>query len=85
MTRQEALDALGINNSIRVVTRIGIVYDVDREVVELSDLNDPYVYGSRVYRGGSFRRRIPEGSTRWFCLKNLTLLPKGEGNEIQST
>lgn len=69
MTKDEAFDLMGDKSSIRVITRSGIKYDVEHDAIECAV--DGYVYGYRVNKGGTLRRRNPAGQIRWFFLRNV--------------
>ncbi len=91
MKASEAKQAFDAGNTsfnehhIRVRTRSGAEYDVARDVIECGTddwrEDDGYVYGERangrVHMRG--RRRVDtRDQTRWFCLKNVTLVTKSQ-------
>lgn len=81
MTTVEALELIGKGSCVRVVTRSGIEYDVDRDtVLEAAAANDDYVYGHRVKAGGSARGRIRVGSIKWFSLSNAKPVSEGRAS-----
>lgn len=81
VTKVEALELMGDGPRLRVVTRAGIEYDVDRAVVDAAKPEYRYyVYGHRVKAGGSVKRRIPANATRWFSLLNVKPVSAGRND-----
>ena len=76
MNKAEAIAALNYEDQcpeIIVQTRSGAQYAVAYDILEAQD-ND-YVYGYRVNgQAGPFRKKQLNGTIRWFCLKNVTLV-----------
>lgn len=70
MTMDSLRIALGLEPAIRVVTRSGKKYDVERDVI-LANLNedDPLIYGWPVVP----RHHRSHGRARWFRASNVNI------------
>lgn len=84
MTREEALQALDQRgaNILHVITRSGAIYETYRDVIERITADNDYIYGTRInapHLAGPFRRGSNlYGTTRWFYLRNVSLVAKAD-------